>query len=73
MPITSPPQGPDSPGITWTNGKGAGGRFSLKRVTIEDKIRVYDINQLRDLMEELYGHTHYYTDNASTSSSKTTC
>jgi len=72
MPTTSTPsEAAQGPGIVWSKGKGNGGNWSLRRVTTEDKIRVSDINQLRNFIEQLWNHTHYYTDNASTSTTTT--
>lgn len=66
-----PDEAAGGPGIVWSKGSGNGGNWSLKRVTTEDKITVSDINQLRNLVEQLYNHTHEYVDNASSSSSCT--
>jgi len=64
MPITGLPLPSLGSGQAWGNGSGTGGLYSSARVTTLDKAAATDINQLRDIVEALYGHTHFYVDNA---------
>lgn len=74
MPETSIPNEPtQGPGLIWAAGHGVGGNWSLKRVTVEDKVRISDVNQLRTFVEQLYNHTHTYTDAAAAGGTTTTC
>lgn len=51
-------------GLNWSNGSDQGGPNLSRRVRPKvDRIRASDINQLRDLMEAMLYHTHYYVDN----------
>lgn len=59
----------------WNNGsdKAPTNYGQLRRISVEDKITVSDINELRYFIEELYSHTHDYTDNQGGGSTTTTC
>lgn len=58
----------------WNSGSATGGPFLGKRIVpTVDKIRAQDINDLRDQLELLIGHTHEYTDNAGGGGTTTTC
>jgi hypothetical protein len=57
----------------WINGATTGGPFQGKRILpTKDKIKAKDINELRDQIELLIGHTHEYTD-SSGGGGTTTC
>lgn len=81
MPTTEPPN-PTGNGFSWRNdwrtsatGE-TGGIYGKPRVRAGyDKIRALDINQLREELELLVGHTHEYEDSATviTSGGTTTC
>ncbi|RLA62857.1 MAG: hypothetical protein DRQ78_07495 [Epsilonproteobacteria bacterium] len=68
----NPDPAPNGPSLVWSFGSAIGGYWSKKRVTKDDKIKTSDVNQLREMLETLFEHTHSYTDNASTSTTTTT-
>lgn len=53
---------PNNPDFDWNLGSGRGGLFNQKRITVYDKIRESDINQLRAHLEALAAHHHAYED-----------
>lgn len=78
MPETGTPRPSDHSEIkySWRRSETGetGGRYMMPRVRAGyDKIRAVDINELRQELEVLMGHTHDYTDDAGGGTTTTTC
>jgi hypothetical protein len=57
----------------WTNGADVDGLTQKKRVSVSDKIRAADINELRGRLEVLINHTHQFDYSTGGGGGTTTC